>query len=144
MVIAYWRRVGGTLIEEYPLTKRQSNVGRRRADAVILPDDSTERLRPQTPVPLDGRKVIVVQAKTNRLGMYLLGQAFFSKQLCERLGATPVISVALCGADDDVLRPMYEQYEGCEVVVMPPDEWESRIETDARAGGDRPEADEAR
>ncbi len=120
MVQCYWNRVGGTLIEEYPLTQRQVDAGRRRADAVILLNGPTERLKPQTPVPLRGRSdVVVVQAKTNRLGMYLLGQAFFSKQLCESLGASRVHSVALCGYDDAVLRPLFEQYEGCEVVVLP-------------------------
>ena len=128
MVVTYWRRTGGTLIEEYPLTERQPGVGRRRADAVILLDGPAERLRPQTPVPLEGREVVVVQAKTSRLGMYLLGQAFFSKQLCERLGAASVRSIALCGSDDAVLRPMYEQYDGCEVVVMPREEYESAQE----------------
>ena len=127
MIVTYWQRVGGTLIEEYPLTKWEKDVGRRRADAVILPNQPTERLRPQTSVTLDGKEVIVVQAKTNRLGMYLLGQAFFSKQLCERLGAASVTSVALCGSNDAVLRPMFEQYDGCEVVVIPRPEYEPAL-----------------
>ena len=127
MVVTYWRRTGGALVEEYPLTKRQPGAGRRRADAVIFLDEPTEQLRPQTPVPLEGQRIVVVQAKTSPLGMYLLGQAFFSKLLCERLGAASVRSVALCGKDDAVLRPMYEQYEGCEVVVMPREEWEPAL-----------------
>jgi hypothetical protein len=90
MVEAYWRRVGGTLVEEYPLTEHRPNVGRRRADAVILLEGPKERLRPQTPISLDGREVVVVQAKTGRLGMHLLGQAFFSKLLCEQRGAASV------------------------------------------------------
>jgi hypothetical protein len=118
MVEAHWKSVGGTLIEEYPLTKRQSNVGRRRADAIILPNSPTERLRPQTPAELDGQEIIVVQAKIGRLGMPLLGQAFFSKLLCERLNVLSVHSVALCERDDAALRPLFEQYEGCEVIVL--------------------------
>lgn len=65
-----------------------------------------------------GKDVIVVQAKVGRLGMYLMGQALFSKQLVERMGAKTVRSVALCGKDDAVMRPMLEAYDGVEVVVM--------------------------
>lgn len=128
MVEAYWRRVGGTLVEEYPLTKYELDVGRRRADAVILLDGPKEQLRPQTPIPLDGREVVVVQAKTGRLGMYLLGQAFFSKLLCERRGAASVRSVALCERDDAELRPLFEQYDNCEVVVLARSEYEYQDE----------------
>lgn len=124
MVVMYWHRIGGSLIEEFPLTKSQSNVGRRRADAVIFPDEPKERRTPHSLVPLDGQDVIVVQAKTGRLGMHLLGQAFFSKLLCERLGAASVKSVALCEREDAVLGPIFERYEDCEVVVLPREEYE--------------------
>lgn len=56
--------------------------------------------------------------------MHLLGQAFFSKLLCERLGAASVRSVALCERDDAVLGPLYEQYDNCEVVVLERREYE--------------------
>ena len=95
MVVTYWKRIGGTLIEEYLLTKQETNVGRRRADGVILVDGPTKRMKPQTPESLEGREVIVLQAKIGRLGMYLLGQAFFSKLLAERLGAASVRSIII-------------------------------------------------
>jgi hypothetical protein len=123
MVVTYWHRVGGSLIEEFPLTKSQPNVGRRRADAVILPDKPKERCKPHSFVPLDDQDVIVVQAKIGRLGMPLLGQAFFSKLLCERLGAASVRSVALCEREDAALGPLFEQYGDCEVIVLPREEY---------------------
>ena len=59
-----------------------------------------------------------------RLGMYLLGQAFFSRELIDnRLKPKSVRTVALCALDDAVLRPIAERY-GVEVVV---DEVESAV-----------------
>ena len=52
-------------------------------------------------VGLDGRDVIVVQTKGSRLGMYLLGQAYFSKVLVERrFKPRSVRSAAVCTATD--------------------------------------------
>lgn len=124
MIVTYWHRVGGSLIEEFPLTKSQPDVGQRRADAVIFPDKPKEHCSPHSFVPLNGQDVIVVQAKTGRLGMHLLGQAFFSKLLCEQLGAASVKSVALCEREDSVLGSLFERYEDCEVVVLSREEYE--------------------
>jgi hypothetical protein len=49
--------------------------------------------------------------------MYLFGQAVFSRELVvERFAPRSVRSVALCAADDAVLRPIAERF-GIEVVV---------------------------
>jgi hypothetical protein len=69
---------------------------------------------------LDGEDVIVVQAKANRLGMYLMGQAVFSAELIRRrFKPASVRSVLLCGKDDAVLRSLLDAYPEVEVVVMP-------------------------
>jgi hypothetical protein len=62
---------------------------------------------------------VVLQTKNERLGMYLMGQAFFSAQLMQRFRPRSVESVALVAQDDDVLRPLFEQYAGMRVVVYP-------------------------
>ena len=67
---------------------------------------------------LTGRDVIVIQAKAKRLGMYLMGQCLFSRDLVLQLGAKSVRSVAVCAADDLTLRPLLEKHAGCEVVVL--------------------------
>ena len=68
-------------------------------------------------VRLDGQDLIVVQAKASRLGMYLLGQALFSRLLIEdRFAPKSVRTVALCGFDDAVLRPLAVRFD-IEVVV---------------------------
>ena len=68
---------------------------------------------------VEGEDIVVVQAKFERLGMYLMGQAFFSAQLMQRFRPRSVESVALVAKDDEVLRPLFEQYAGMRVVVYP-------------------------
>ncbi|CAG9268320.1 Arginine deiminase [Paraburkholderia unamae] len=119
MTRRYWQRVGGTLMEEYLAVRRDAGVGQRLIDAVIIVDgDHRIALRAEhVCLDLNRRDVIVVQTKAARLGMYLLGQALFSRLLIERR-FTPrsIRTVALCADDDSVLRPLAEGYD-IEVVV---------------------------
>ena len=66
------------------------------------------RDRTQSDVVLKDQDIIVVQAKASRLGMYLMGQAFFSAQLMRAFEPRSVESVALVLRDDEVLRPLFE------------------------------------
>jgi hypothetical protein len=121
MTVAYWETVGGTLVEEFCAVGRTKDRGGRSLDAIILPDGEKRRvpLRERRLVSVKGHRVIVVQAKNERLGMNVMGQAYFSKFLVERLGAASVKTVALCTKDDEVLGPIARAHE-IEVVVMPP------------------------
>jgi hypothetical protein len=121
MTLAYWSRVGGTLIEEYVIVPPGAGRGVRLVDAIILADGPTTRLPIDATrhVGLDGRDVIVVQTKGSRLGMYLLGQAYFSKLLVERrFKPRSVRSVAVCTATDAALELIAVEH-GVEVVVVP-------------------------
>jgi hypothetical protein len=111
MILRYWEQVGGTLIEEYPVVRACSTCERRRVDAIIFPKHQHQQLDPQNwrGVSLQGQEVIVVQAKSHRLGMVLMGQAVFSPRLVERHKPKSVRSVLLCGADDSELRPLLEK-----------------------------------
>jgi hypothetical protein len=109
--------VWGTLIEEYPAVRSGDDNGRRYVDAVIIKTEEKNRLEPYSEVPLEGKDVIVVQCKTKRLGMYLMGQAYFSMHLIERHRPASVRSVALCGETDSVLQPILESHPNCELVV---------------------------
>lgn len=115
----YWRQEGGTLIEEFEVVKRTNENSRRVLDGVII-KNAEFRIAKQSEVSLEGKDIIVIQTKASRLGMYLMGQAFFSRQLIMNFKPKSVKSVALCNRDDAVLRPILEQYEGMEVVVYPP------------------------
>ena len=114
----YWQQVGDTLVEEFCAVRRSRTCGVRLLDGVILMGDEF-RVARQSEVSIAGKDIVIVQTKANRLGMYLLGQAFFSAQLMQRFHPRSVESVALVALDDDVLRPMFEQYPGMRVVVCP-------------------------
>ena len=118
LIHRYWKQVGGTLVEEFPVVSRSATNSQRLIDAVILPKLPTQKVHWKE-VSLEGQDVIVVQAKASRLGMYLMGQTFFSAELIRKFRPASVRSVALCLADDSVLRPLLELYPGMEVVVLP-------------------------
>ena len=80
---------------------------------------ASTRIARQSDVSIEGKDIVVVQTKADRLGMYLMGQAFFSAQLMKPFLPRSVESVALVAQDDSVLRPLLEQYQGMRVVVCP-------------------------
>lgn len=114
----YWQQVGGTLIEEFCAVRGSPTRGTRLLDGVIVKDGPNVIAR-QAEVSIEGQDIIVVQTKASRVGMYLMGQAFFSAQLMQKFGPRSVESVALVLRDDEVLRPLFEQYAGMKVVVCP-------------------------
>jgi len=123
MIRWYWEQVGGTLCEEFRAVPRTATTGQRLLDAVIIPDGPTGRVHWRD-ISLEDRDVIVVQAKSNRLGMYLMGQTVFSAELVKPFGPRSVRSVALCKTDDAVLRPILEAIPGMQVIVVP-EKWET-------------------
>lgn len=119
----YWEQRGGTLIEEFLVVKGEGKVvGRRLVDGlIILGEDHKCVAKGERSIDIEGKDVVAVQAKNSRLGMYLMGQTLFTAQLLERLKPRSIESIALCAKDDVVLRPILESYEGCKVVICPPE-----------------------
>ena len=113
----YWNKVGGLLIEEFPVLGSTSGQGKRHLDGLIILGEP-KSISASRNFDVTGRDVIVIQTKVNRLGMYLMGQCLFSRDLMLKLGVKSVRSVALCTEDDVVLRPLLEAHQGCEVVVF--------------------------
>ena len=111
----YWKSVGGTLIEEFPAVKGSTTNSRRLMDGVIV-FDGNHRIAKANEVEIEGKDIIVIQTKANRLGMYLMGQAFFSKELMKKFNPKSIRTVAICGKDDSVMRSLSEEFE-IEVVV---------------------------
>ena len=109
MLLRYWARVGGTLAEEFPAVKGSKTASSRRLDGVIVLGGKHERVAPEL-LRVAGNDIIIVQAKARRLGMYLLGQALFSRELMKPFGPASIRTVALCTKDDSVLRPLAEAY----------------------------------
>ena len=100
----YWNKVcGGTLCAEFRAVEKGPTNAKRDIDAVILSDGEDKEVDrrnlslDQRKKMLDGRDVIVVQAKANRLGMPLMGQTLFSAALIKRkFNPRSIRAIALC------------------------------------------------
>ena len=118
----YWREVlkRGTLIGEYVAVERakdDSNAPRFMDGLVIL--DGPFEVSNDVRMEITGKDVVVIQSKNKRLGMYLMGQALFSRELILKKGAKSVKSVAVCRKEDKVMRPLLLAHPGIEVVICP-------------------------
>ncbi len=119
----YWREIlkQGTLIEEYVAAERaedDSNAPRLMDGLVIM--DGPFEISHDVRMDITGKDVVVIQSKNKRLGMYLMGQAIFSRELILKKGAKSVRSVAVYRKDDKVMRELLLAYPGIEVRICPP------------------------
>lgn len=120
MVDWYWSRNPGTLIYEFPAVSKSKTNERRRIDGVIIRGGEHRVALASEKLSLVGQDVIVLQAKTKRLGMHLMGQVVFSAKLIEeRFQPRSVLSVALVKFDDSVMRKLLEAIPGMKVEVCP-------------------------
>jgi hypothetical protein len=113
----FWDEVGGTLIEEFPAVQKSKNNSQRLMDGVIILGDE-KKIVSWRDVSLVGKDIVVVQTKANRLGMYLMGQAFFSRELMKRFEPKSIRAVIICTKDDSVMRELAESH-GLEIVIYP-------------------------
>ena len=111
----YWETVGGTLIEEFPAVYRTKENAQRLLDGVVILGEKTEILKAHE-VKIEGKDIVVIQTKANRLGMNLLGQAVFSAELMKAHKPKSIKSVAICISGDSVLEPLAQKFN-IEVVV---------------------------
>lgn len=140
MIERYWEKEfgnksTGTLVLKYPIVKKTTPIkdcmwGKREVDGIILPDGPKTKLRFSEVLPqsFQNQRLIVIQAKTHRLGTCLLGQTVFSPGLFARYNPKSIKSVALCGANDSelevlipkiisYLKPFWQQinFDGVEI-----------------------------
>lgn len=111
----FWQETGGTLVEEFLAVKSGPNQGKRLLDGLIMLDGPHIIAKARN-IEITGKDIVVVQTKTGRLGMYLLGQALFSRHLMEPFQPRSIRTVAICTKGDIILEPLAEKY-GIEVVV---------------------------
>ena len=111
----YWQSIGGTLIEEFPAVTRGNSNSRRLLDGVVILGEEN-RIAKASEVDIEGKDIVVIQTKVNRLGMYLMGQAFFSRELMKTFKPKSIKTVAICGKDDTVMRDLCKEFD-IEVVV---------------------------
>ena len=112
----YWESVGGLLIEEFVAVRGTKDQGIRPVDGVIVLGEE-KRIHDSNSYDISGKDVIVIQTKKQRIGMYLLGQAYFSKFLIEKHNPKSVKSVAICGRNDKVMQELADKHD-VEIVVI--------------------------
>ena len=122
MTEGFWEsNARGLFIAEYPLVERGADRAPRYVDGLILPDEPHGRGKWRDHASLSGRRVVVIQTKTGRMGMYLMGQALFSARLAlGHCGASSVRSILLCHQADGALLPLLKPFPEVEVWLSDP------------------------
>ena len=118
----YWESIGGLLIEEFLAIRlnRKDGIGKRLIDGVIvLGEEKNIQIGGQHDI--EGKDVIAIQTKSTRLGMYLMGQAYFSREILKRFNPKSIKTVAICGEGDPEMGKLCKEF-GIEVVVIPESE----------------------
>lgn len=120
MTRVYWETVGGTLVEEFCAVRRSKDCGQRLIDGIILPnlENRIVEAKDFNKKLIEGEDIIIVQTKAARLGMNVLGQAFFSAELMKIFKPKSILSVALVIETDSVLQPIFESFPNMKVVVI--------------------------
>lgn len=115
----YWQehRHLGRLHEEFLAIPGGKETGKRLIDGVILhgTKHETGRIKQEE---IEGAEITVIQTKGGRLGMYLMGQAFFSREIMQRFNPLTIHTVAVCGRGDVEMEALCAVH-GIEVWVCP-------------------------
>ena len=112
----YWQSIGGLLIEEFVISQPKKEQAYRAVDGLIVLGEET-RIHNSNTYDIAGKDVIVIQTKRSRLGMYLLGQAYFSKLVINSFKPRSVKSVAICGRNDNLMQELANMHH-IEVIVI--------------------------
>jgi hypothetical protein len=122
----YWQTLNegkGLLIREFPAVEggKGRAEGKRHIDGVIIcgKKRGNRKGRKGDRLKVKGKKVIVIQSKAKRLGMYLIGQTIVSRELMKALGANVILSVAVHRKNDPVMLNVLKRFKKCEAVVYP-------------------------
>ncbi len=109
----------GRLHEEFLAVSGDRGSGKRLLDGLILHGAAPE-IGPITPKEISDAEITVIQTKRGRLGMYLMGQAYFSREIMRRYQPAKIHTVAICGKGDVEMERLCEAAE-IEVWVCPDD-----------------------
>ena len=114
----YWSSIGGLLIEEFTAISGDSKneIGKRLIDGIIVLDEP-KHIQTGGKFDFTGKDIIVLQTKKERLGMYLMGQAFFSREIMKRYNPNSIKTVAICGKRDREMEAICSRF-GIEVAVI--------------------------
>ena len=118
----YWETVGGLLVEEFlaiPMSKDKT-IGKRLIDGVIVLGEENS-IQSGGTFNLEGRDIVAIQTKATRLGMYLMGQAFFTREILKRFNPKSIKTVVICGKGDTEMEMLCKKAD-IEVMIIPESE----------------------
>jgi hypothetical protein len=114
----FWKSVGGLLIEEFQAipASKEKNIGKRVIDGVIVLGVK-KGIQAGGKYDIKGKNVIVIQTKSNRLGMSLMGQAFFSREIIKQFHPKSIKTVVIAGKGDSEMEALCKRFN-IEVVII--------------------------
>lgn len=112
----YWEQIGGLLIEEFEAVSGTNTHGRRTIDGLIVLNED-KGIHLGNTYNIEGKDVVAIQTKSGRIGMYLLGQAYFSKFLIERHKPRSIKCLAICGKTDAIMEELAKKHN-VEIVII--------------------------
>ena len=129
LTLAYWEKVKGTLIEEYPIVRRSKECSPRWIDGLIIKDNKFEKLiaYEDNGIDLEGKDLISIQTQKGRIGMYHLGQAFFTMKLLELKNPKNIQSIAICTKSDSYMEKIIQDIPNLHIVVINPETFEFKL-----------------
>ena len=106
------------MIEEFTAIPGDSKneIGKRLIDGIIVLDEP-KHIQTGGKFDFTGKDIIVLQTKKERLGMYLMGQAFFSREIMKRYNPNSIKTVAICGKRDREMEAICSRF-GIDVAVI--------------------------
>lgn len=113
----YWQTVGGLLIEEFVSVNASELNAKRPIDGLIVLNEPTA-IHTSSFFDIKDKDVVIIQCKATRLGMYLLGQIYFSQFLIQKHQPRSIRLVAICGKSDSIMEELAMAHN-IEVVVIP-------------------------
>lgn len=123
LTLAYWKKVKGTLIEEYPIVKKSKECSARWIDGLIIKNGEFKQLKSHSDnnLNLEGKDLISIQTQIGRVGMYHLGQGFFTMKLLELLNPKSIESIVICNKTDSYMEKVIEDIPNLRIQVINPD-----------------------
>lgn len=116
MTRRYWESVGGLLIEEFMVVRGSSSNGLRKLDGLIILGEPNS-VSKSISFEIQDKDIICIQTKNSRLGMSVMGQAIFSKELLKAHNPKSIRSVVLVPKSDSILIRLCMEYN-IEVVII--------------------------
>jgi hypothetical protein len=112
----YWQTIGGLLVEEFVSFSATELNARRPIDGLIVLNEPTA-IHTNNFFNIKDKDVVIIQCKANRLGMYLLGQIYFSQFLIQKHQPRSIKLVAICGKTDSIMEELAIAHN-IEIVVI--------------------------